>query len=272
MGTGDDGRWRDPERMLRAQYATPGNLAARLALHQRFGTNAYPFPRWVFDRVLAERPRRVLEVGCGPATLWAANLDRIPRGLELELTDGSAGMVEAARAAVAGRIPGVALREALVDALPFEAGRFDLVLANHMLYHAPDLSRAVRELARVLEEGGVLLATTNGASHMLELEEALRAVGVPDADLGRSVIATFHLENGAAALAEAFGDVRLERYVDALHVTDVEAIVAYARSLGAEALRGEEALRRFRAGFEARIAAEGFVSIRKDAGIFRARR
>ena len=34
---------------LEEQYASADNLRARIALHQRFSTNPYPYPRGVFD-------------------------------------------------------------------------------------------------------------------------------------------------------------------------------------------------------------------------------
>jgi ubiquinone/menaquinone biosynthesis C-methylase UbiE len=67
-----------------------------------------------------------------------------------------------------------------VEALPFDDDSFDLVLANYMLYHVPDLDQAIAELRRVLCPGGTLLAATNGQGHMHELwqmEEQAVVVG-----------------------------------------------------------------------------------------------
>jgi SAM-dependent methyltransferase len=48
--------------------------------------------------------------------------------------------------------------EAFGEALPFEDGRFDLVLARQALHHARDLRTLLRELHRVLRPGGRLVA------------------------------------------------------------------------------------------------------------------
>ena len=45
-----------------------------------------------------------------------------------------------------------------VQALPFADGAFDVAVAAWMLYHVPDLDRALAELARVLRPGGRLVA------------------------------------------------------------------------------------------------------------------
>ena len=44
------------------------------------------------------------------------------------------------------------------QSLPFADDSFDVVVANHMLYHVPDPSQAVAELRRVLRDDGVLVA------------------------------------------------------------------------------------------------------------------
>ncbi len=44
------------------------------------------------------------------------------------------------------------------DILPFEAGHFDVVIANLVFEHIPDLAPALSEIARVLRPGGHLIA------------------------------------------------------------------------------------------------------------------
>ena len=78
----------DPDYLRAHQYADSGNLRARIALHQRFSISPVPFHRWLFDRLLDEGPvLRVLEAGCGPATLWSANAERVPAGWSLTLSE-----------------------------------------------------------------------------------------------------------------------------------------------------------------------------------------
>src|ERR1041385_7556165 len=147
---------------IKEQYRSSANLAARIALHRECSTNPYGLQRWIFDRLALGPGQRVLEIACGTGSLWWENRDRFPRDVRLILSDISPGMVETTRTAVPGAAGYAAC--ALPD-LPFGDGLFDLVIANHMLYHVADLPRGLREIRRVLRHGGTLFAATNGSEH-----------------------------------------------------------------------------------------------------------
>ena len=134
---------------LRAQYGDERNLAARAQIYD-FGDSAQPWPAWAMAQADLQAGERVLECGCGPGWLWAANAASLPPNLSLTLTDQQPGMV--AQAAAALGAAGVAARFGVVDItrLPFPADSFDVVVANHMLYHVADRPVALREVARVL--------------------------------------------------------------------------------------------------------------------------
>ncbi len=67
--------------------------------------------------------------------------------------------------------------------LPFENGRFDVVLCDNVVDHAGDPRKIVEEIARVLRPGGLLYFTVNvhhRAWHWAaSLHAAWRAVGIP---------------------------------------------------------------------------------------------
>ena len=86
---------------IQEQYRTSGNLDARIRLHQLFSTNPYGWTRWVFDQLAAPAQAQVLEIGCGPATLWVENRERILSGWQITLTDQSPGMMQQAQANLA---------------------------------------------------------------------------------------------------------------------------------------------------------------------------
>lgn len=249
---------------LQAQYADSRNLDARVALHRRFSTSTRPFHGWVLDLIPATPTARVLDLGCGAGAFWRTNADRIPPGWRVTLADLSPGMLGQA----AETYPGA--RGVVADAarLPFADGSFDVVLALHMLYHLPDVAAGVREIRRVLADDGVLIAVTNGAQHMAELDEIEQAALDLEPTGPRNARLSFSLESGAGWLGREFGSVRVERWDDALVVDEAEPLVDYIMSMSptygeAERAAMREALSRRLAG--------GTIRITKDAGAFVAR-
>ncbi len=219
----------DPAFVAR-QYGDAADLDARIALHRRFGTAEEPLPRWIFCQLDPPPEARILELGCGPGLPWTENLERISDGWTITLTNASAGMVRE----VEGRIgPDRRIRFLVADAqeIPFEDETCDAVLANHMLYHVPDVSRALSEVARVLRPGGCLYAATNGAGHMRELGAMRHVLGPshpPDAATKEPF--AFSLENGEARLSRWFSELSLRRREGFLLVTEARPLLEYLMS------------------------------------------
>ncbi len=288
---------RDKQQVRDNLYGDPAKFNARADLQTRFHTNPVPVTDWELGLVELSGVRRALDVGCGTGVFLLPLARKLApqgaRAVGLDLAEGTLGV---ARARVAAEGLPVECLIGDVEALPFDDRTFDLVLANYMLYHVPDLDRAIAELRRVLRPGGTLLAATNGERHMRELWEiayqAFVRVGIAPATIatlmtrGRDAGAmSFRLENGGESLGRHFAEVRLERYPDELRVTEVEPLLAYFTSLWsldlmiaaiAPTAADPAALRAgvedaFRAIARERIATEGAVRIHKDTGAFVAR-
>ena len=98
----------------------------------------------------------VLEIGAGSGAMAAGLLSRFPQAT-IVATDYAPDMVAAA-GRVLSRWPGRATVErADATSLPFEDGRFGLVLSCAMLHHVIDWERALSEVSRVLRPGGRLV-------------------------------------------------------------------------------------------------------------------
>ncbi|MEX2394712.1 MAG: class I SAM-dependent methyltransferase, partial [Actinomycetota bacterium] len=190
--------------------------------------------------------------------LWRENLDRLPADTTVVASDLSHGMVKTAKEAL-GDDERFAFIAGDVQAIAFPESTFDVVVANHMLYHVPDLDLGLSEVTRVLRRGGFLLAATNGERHMAELREALGDVS--------PYIKAFGLESGPPRVAEHFDDVAVERRPDILQVTDAEAVVAYVASMST--IR-EIDLAEMRTRVEEAIRADGSFPIHTDAGVITA--
>lgn len=229
-------------------YRTPDRLKARIAMHERFGNQTFDLHERVFDLLLGpgapleaagetrgetRGEARVLEVGAGTGRMWRVVRERVPSGWQLTLTDRSQGMLAALRSITAELDLAATVSHADAMALPFPDAAFDLVFANHMLYHVPEPATAIAEFRRVLRPGGVLVAATNGAGHMRQATELVRPLAALGGGLELMGVSplSFTSESGGALLGASFGDVQLHRFDDSLHVTDQQVLLDYLRSL-----------------------------------------
>jgi len=255
----------DPQ-YLQKQYKDSSNLDARVRLHQRFSVNKYGWHRWIFDQFDLPPRSRILELGCGPGYLWMDNLDRIPSGWEIILSDWSSGMLEQTRRNLKDR-HGFQFECFNAQSIPCQDGHFDAVIANHMLNHVADKPAAFSEIRRVLKPAGGFYASTVGEQHMREMGDLLCKFDARLASWSK-VSDSFTLENGTAQIAQWFTGIKLYRYEDALEVTEVTPLVDYILSGWARQIL-EKRLDQFRQFVAHEIESRGGVfHITKDSGLF----
>lgn len=250
------------------QYKSSTNFMSRVELNARFSTNPVHWTRWLLDQIDAPTHARVLELGAGPAIFWYANRQNVPPGWQITLSDFSPGMVGEQRQNLS-HVSGDFHFEVIdAQSIPHEDGAFDVVIANHMLYHVPNIPRALAEVQRVLRPDGKFYAATNGLDDLRELRTMLADFSPR---LGRrpSPIAAFSLDNGASLLAPFFSQIELRRHPNALSVTEAQPVVDYVMS--AVNRHGPE-IDLFAANFAAfvdqAIKKTGALPMTKDAGLF----
>ncbi len=161
--------WSNQTYLLTHQYNNAQKLGSRIQLHERFSTNTYDWQRWVFDHFNMPSQGNVLEIGCGPGMLWLKNADRIPELWNITLSDFSAGMLQEAQNNLRNIPHPFTFKVIDAQSIPFEDEHFDMIVANHMLYHVPDRAKALAEIRRILKPGGHFYAATNGKHHMQEM-------------------------------------------------------------------------------------------------------
>jgi ubiquinone/menaquinone biosynthesis C-methylase UbiE len=211
--------------------------------------------------------QRVLELGCGPGYLWAANQDRLPQGVQLTLTDFSGGMVEEAHTRLAGR-DGVSFKVVDAQSIPYDDQHFDVVIANHMLYHVPDRDRALSEIRRVLTQpGGRFFASTVGEAHMQELKQLVARFDPSIQLMSNWQTRGFNLQTGGAQLARFFPSIALRRYEDELVITEVEPLVAFVLSSSGDAFNGAR-LDAFVQFVAHEMTVHGTIRVTKETGLF----
>lgn len=109
---------------------------------------------------------RVLELGCGTGSMWVGKGDLVKKCGKLILSDFSEGMLEQTRETLKD-LKGIEYQTIDIQNIPYEEHTFDIVIANMMLYHVPDLQKGLREVRRVLKEGGRFYCATFGKNGIM---------------------------------------------------------------------------------------------------------
>jgi ubiquinone/menaquinone biosynthesis C-methylase UbiE len=133
----------------------------------------------------------VLDVGCGTGTLVIMMKRYAGGDLDVTGIDAATEMVDVARKKAEKAQQQIRFEPAVIEALPFPDGRFDLATSTYMLHHLPaDVRRdGLREVRRVLKPGGRFLAVDFASSgggiagHLLSVfGHAHAASSFPDLD------------------------------------------------------------------------------------------
>ena len=255
------------------QYQDSARFDARVRIYELYDASPEPWMRWLFERLALSEGERVLELGCGTGNVWRENAERVPKGVALTLTDLSPGMLGEARARLTG-LP-LSLEQCVADAqaLPFAEASFDVVIANHMLYHVPDRVRALGEVRRVLRRGGRFVAGTNHWTHLLELRELLTRFGLAGLLLAPlRDPSEFDLETAAEEISAVLEVVGVERRRSALEIRAVEPLIAYVRSMGDAARVPDAALGPLARHVARQIELAGALHVGTEAGLVQARK
>lgn len=263
------GQQTDQAYLLNELYKDASDLDTRIQIQENFSLNPYNWFHWLFDQLDLPAPAHILELGCGSGVLWLENLNRLPEGWHITLSDLSIGMLEEVRQNLGDNHPAFSLAVIDTQLISFPDAYFDVVIANGVFDHVPDRSLAFAQVHRVLRPGGHLYASAGGRTHLREIEALVKPF-VPEANYGGDP-EEFGLENGLAQLEPWFAGAALHRYEDALVFREVEPILAYVLSEGEieTALVGDKRAK-FISFLEQQLAWLGEILVTTDKGLFKA--
>ena len=242
--------------VVNGQYATAARLNTRISIHEKYSRNKQPFGEWIVSHYELQPGERVLELGCGTGSMWQGVT--LPQGCRATLTDFSAGMLDTARENTAHLAADYAVVDA--QAIPYAEASFDVVIANMMLYHVPDIARALAEIRRVLKPGGRFFAATFGENGVVQAVAGMLGMRF-DANM------RFTLQNGGAQLQAVFADVQRCDREDALEVTDLHDLIAYLRSMQQMTALADVPDERLLAAFAPHVSG-GVLTLPKEYGLF----
>lgn len=261
---------------IKEQYKTAENLEKRINIHAYYSTSKQDWVSWVYERLNLKPGQKVLEMGCGNGQLWSKNAYRLPEGLRIVLTDRSEGMLEQTRKNLISfeeqfKERNISVTYQLMDANEPQlmAESFDLIIANHMLYHVEKRENCLQEIANALKPAGTFFCSTVGEGHMREMHEIVSEFD-PQVEMPfEKITVGFNLENGASQLSRFFTRVERQDMDNDLIVDDVDAIYDYVYSYPGNAplildQKGEE----FKKLLQERLEKEGAIYIHKSTGMF----
>jgi SAM-dependent methyltransferase len=130
------------------------SFAVEASAYDRFmGRYSAPLSPQLADLAAVTPGQRVIDVGCGPGALTGELVGRL--GAErVAAVDPSESFVAAATI----RHPGVEVRQAPAESIPFGDGEFDVALAQLVVHFMADPVAGLREMARITRPGGVVAA------------------------------------------------------------------------------------------------------------------
>jgi len=220
------------EDIVRRHYANDENLRVRQETHENYTVPHRSFAQWVMERVDWHDDAWVLDVGSGPGLYYSklnpnhrninyVGMDLVPSMLANHPAYDENGMLAVSN----------------VQDLAFTDKSFDVVMANHMIYHVDDMEGALVEMKRVLKPNGMVVIGTNSMNNMPELQVLMRRAIVLLTRGGAAQVRApalpsdrFALENGTRILSRHFFAVVRHDLPSSLVFPDVEPAMAYLES------------------------------------------
>lgn len=212
--------------VIHEQYKSATPLSNRISIHDRYSVNKQGFGNWVFAHYDLQKQSKILELGCGSGGMWKRHIHEIPKTTHITLTDVSIGMLDSAQEKLNGQVQ-FSFAQVDIQNIPYPDNSFDVVIANMMLYHVPNVAQALQEVQRVLKPDGVFYCATYGECGIVEYVEGLLA----DHPAAKKRAYVFTLENGEAQLSPFFPTIKKDIYEDALRLDSLDPLLEYLGTL-----------------------------------------
>lgn len=216
----------DREKLEKGAYSDPSKIDKRRSLYEHT-TPHHIVEDEVLEFMRLKGNERVLDVGCGSGS-FLRQIARLFPETSLVGMDISSGMFTASREELQHEAANLIFIAGDVQNLPYGNESFDRVVAQHMLYHVPNIDQAVQEIARVLTHDGLTIITANSTEsrpmYRTLKSIAARAMNRPEYPDSRS---RFNLENASAFLKKHFASVVVVPYVSTLVLKSIQPYLDY---------------------------------------------
>lgn len=220
--------YKTDDKFIYHQYKNDENLSKRIAIY-KYNSNKYKWFNWVFDKFQIKENIKILELGCGNGLLWSENINKLPDNIEITLTDISMGMLEEAKNKINNKNFSFKVIDA--ESIPYNDKYFDIIIANHMLYHVKDINNTLFEIRRTLKDNGLFFASTFGKKNMKELNTWINKFSLNVDYNPKKLSINFGKENGKSILNKYFKKVKFIEYFDELKIPETKPIIDYLESI-----------------------------------------
>lgn len=267
------------EKSLKSQYENANNISARIRLHRDYSVNPQGWFPWIYETGIVpiindmsikkasfDSTVKILELGCGEGSLWLENLALLPENIHITLSDISEGMIRDVRRNI-GQDDRFEYCSFDCHNIPFENSKFDLVVANHLLFYCDNIPNVCEEIRRVLKPQGTFLCSTYGSNHMKEITQLVQQFDSRIVLSADKLYERFGLDNGTNLLQQFFDSIHMHLYEDNIVINQAEPLIEYV--LSCHGNQNQYLLDRypdFRHFVEKQVKKE--YKITKEAGLF----
>lgn len=258
----------DTENVLN-QYKTGKNLSTRISLYEKYSINQQTYTDWIYENYKFFDLCEVLEFGSGTGKDWKGKINKLPQNCNLILSDFSQGMVEELKLKFVEH-KNISVMELDIQNAQIEDNSKDFIIANSMLYHVPDIDKAISEVSRILKGNGTFYAATAGSKSMFQyLRETLLKI---DPRITMPEAISFNLQSGRVYLEKYFNQVKIAKYENRLKIVDTNDLVNFIYSVSS--IEGLEECDRDKVleYYENKRNSNGFITIDIEYGMFIAKK
>lgn len=210
------------------QYGNANRLNSRIQIYD-FCENKTNWPEFAFSNLNFNNVSRVLELGCGNGQLWTINIQRVPENISIVLSDISEGMVNSVKKEL-GEDRRFEFEVTDACKTPFKSNRFQMIIANQVLYHIENKEQVFSEISRLLTDEGYAYASTLSIENFLELFNIADKFDKRLVFDSSPTISSFNLENGENVLSEHFNVINSYIFQNDVIVKDTEPLILYLAS------------------------------------------
>jgi len=246
------------------QYKDGKNLNTRISIYEKYKIGD-TYSCWIQDEYKFFDGCEIVELGSGTGKDWIEKIDEVSEKYYLTMSDFSSGMVKELKEKY-GQYENVEVMQIDIQDIPFENESKDFAIAHSMLYHVPDIDKAVSEVHRILKPGGKFYTATSGSKSMFWFLKGTLHEVLPESSMADEI--TFALQNGKPYLEKHFYDVNIVYDRSHLEITNTNDLIDFILSVASIENVTEDDRPRLFEYYEKKKNDEGKIIVELEYGMF----